>query len=771
MRVNSPILLLVLLAVSFTPYKQTGGDDWGLNGRIAAYWSDYGRENVDEMISQALRDNVNVILTWPPSEGITLTDRDVEHLKMVAKLAHSRGLKVLVYRAPLEYVTLDVDMDSNGVVDPDKSSLYTEHPEWLQVGISGDKAVFYGNIAFWVPEHAEDAWLCPNDPVYREIVMEDMRKLASTGVDGVWIDVPKFQCDFGDWEDEWACHCEDCKALFKAETGYEISDTVDWSSPAWRRWIVWRQEKIACFIKDIRDNVRSVDPNFKVVVEHWRGIDAESVREAWSPLAMRDSVDWFSHEYHSATCMPEYACKYMFLRDLVVYRYFRAVDRDKPSWVMSYSTSPEGQRMLAASILFSNGNYYDAKLPLMTGSVSYENRATIFRWIDEYRDYYYGVSDYSDIAVYYSEDTLRFGGSNGDWEGEYFMEFMGVSMMLLDLGLPYRIATSFEHILQTSMDGSKTPGLVILPDVKCISDREYQLLMEYARRGMVIITGPNPLSLDQYGNPVNRSLPAGRVYHKEDLLGVEYYMETSGVIFCGEGNPEAPLSEFRSLLEELDVYSMARVAEWDDLVLKVDGKGDKVIVKILNLKGIGPWDLKPELQTFKLTIDLNPLEVAEIRQIDFLGGCKTLPFQGDGPITIEAQVYDHCIIVVDLNLLVVTNEIDRPSALILKKGLEQAGITNVEIVSPDTPMITTCSRLILVGGHLAPKTGVLSGRVLNQSEKERLEKENTIIFVCRRDVWRRSQTVAVVAGTTRNETKQACMVYAAEAALHLRIGE
>ncbi len=768
--VLGPVLLSAIATISLQPWNHAGTGDWGLDGRIAAYWIDYGRENIEEVIRQALQDNVNVILTWPPGEGIILTNRDIEHLSTVARLAHREGLKVLVYRAPLEHVTLDVDMNSDGVVDPGKTSLYTEHPEWLQVGISGEKAVFYGNVAFWVPEHAEDVWLCPNDPVYREVVLEDMRKLALTGVDGVWVDVPKFQCDFGDWEDEWACHCEDCRALFKAETGYEIPDVEDWSSQAWRRWILWRQEKIAGFITDIRNAVRSVNPSFKVVVEHWRGIDAESVREAWSPIVMSGSVDWFSHEYHSAACMPDYACKYAFLRDLAVYTYYRAVDREKPSWIMSYSTSPEGQRMLAASIIFSNGNYYDAKLPLMTGSVSYENRAAIFSWIEEHENYYYGVSDYSDIAVYYSEDTLRFGGSEGDWEGEYFMEFMGVSMMLLDLGFPYRVVTNLDSLIYELKNGFKTPSLLILPDVRCISDREYLLLKDYAINNKVLLTGPEPLSLDEYGNPANRSLPGGRLFFESELLGVQYYVETSSIIFGWEGNPEAPLSRFESLLDSLGAYSIAKIDGGSDLSLRIDASDSKVIVKVLNLKGVGPGDFKPEPQTFKLTIDLNRLEVAEIKQIDFLGGCKTLSFQGDGPITIETRVYDHCTVVIDLNLIVVSNEIDKPSALILKEGLEQAGISNIAILGPDTPMITRCTRLVVVGGHLAPGTGAIAGMALNQSEKSRLEKEKIYLLVFRRDVWRLSQMVVVLAGTTRNETRQACIAYAEEAARRLRIG-
>ena len=764
------LILFPIVTLSLRPWRQVIMDDWGLDGRIAAYWIDYGRENIEEMIRQALMDNVNVILTWPPGEGITLTDRDVEHLSTVARLAHREGLRVLVYRAPLEHVTLDVDMDSNGVVDPGKSSLYTEHPEWLQVGISGDKAVFYGNVAFWVPEHAEDVRLCPNDPEYREIVVEDMRRLASTGVDGVWIDVPKLQCDFADWEDEWACHCEDCKALFKAETGYDIPGVINWESRVWKTWILWRQKKIASFIKDIREAVRDVNPNFKVVVEHWRGVDAETVREAWSPLVMRDSVDWFSHEYHSATCMPKYACKYLFLRDLATYRYYRALDCERPSWAMSYSTSPEGQRMLAAGIVFSDCNYYDAKLPYMTGSASYDGRSRIFSWIDMYDEYYYGVSDYSDIAVYYSEDTLRFGGSNGDWEGEYYMEFMGVSMMLLDMGIPYRVVTSITRLVQAEREGYKVPSLLILPDVRCISSMEHQMLNEYLERGgSVLLTGPEPLSLNQYGDPEERSLSDGRVYRESRLLGVEYYLESDSVIYTGDGNPDAPLSEFRRLLEGMKVYTMAKIIEGEDIVLKLDAKGDSILLKVLNLKGVAPGVLKPESQLFKLEVDVSPLEVASIRKLDFLGGYEELSYIGDGPITIEAEVLDHCTIIINLKLLVVTNDIDYQSALTLKNGLKQAGILNVELVSPDTPMITMCTRLVIVGGHRAPGTGILAAQVLNKDEKDTLEVENTTIIVYRRDVWRNTQAVLLIAGTTRNETRRACTQCSLEAAEYIAL--
>ncbi len=75
-----------------------------------------------------------------------------------------------------------------------------------------------------------------------------------TGIDGVWWDRPEFMSDLGTskWQWQWACHCSDCKALFRKEKGADIPSPVDFESKTWRDWIEWRFEKMGKFIADCR---------------------------------------------------------------------------------------------------------------------------------------------------------------------------------------------------------------------------------------------------------------------------------------------------------------------------------------------------------------------------------------------------------------------------------------------------------------------------------------------------------------------------------------
>ncbi|HEC95451.1 MAG TPA: hypothetical protein ENI50_00320, partial [Euryarchaeota archaeon] len=156
------------------------------NARISAYFD----------VEKAVEENASVILTWISTENIGVTEEDLDYLRNLKREANRNGIKLLVYLAPLEIQTQNVDMNEDGIADKGKRSIYTEHPEWIQVGRDGRKAVFYGNVAFWVDKHSEDVWICPNDPEYRSIFLKTVRKIAPC-VDGIYLDVVIFLNSFG----------------------------------------------------------------------------------------------------------------------------------------------------------------------------------------------------------------------------------------------------------------------------------------------------------------------------------------------------------------------------------------------------------------------------------------------------------------------------------------------------------------------------------------------------------------------------------------------
>ena len=91
-----------------------------------------------------------------------------------------------------------------------------DHPDWLQRNIKGEPAVFGGGVAFWVRKGDEDVWIWPYATEWREIYMEHVRKIAATGIDGIYVDIPYWMTHFDDWTDTWASFDDYTVAAFKA---------------------------------------------------------------------------------------------------------------------------------------------------------------------------------------------------------------------------------------------------------------------------------------------------------------------------------------------------------------------------------------------------------------------------------------------------------------------------------------------------------------------------------------------------------------------------
>ena len=71
-----------------------------------------------------------------------------------------------------------------------------------------------------------------------------IKRIAATGLDGIWLDVPIFN-DIGT---AWADMSPAATAKFKADTKLAAPKSENWNDPVWRRWIAWRYGEIANFL-------------------------------------------------------------------------------------------------------------------------------------------------------------------------------------------------------------------------------------------------------------------------------------------------------------------------------------------------------------------------------------------------------------------------------------------------------------------------------------------------------------------------------------------
>ncbi|MGQ9601999.1 MAG: cellulase family glycosylhydrolase, partial [Candidatus Bipolaricaulia bacterium] len=538
-------LVLLSLGISFTRGPATAEiGDWTRTARIATPW-DYPSgtfESWEEAVDQAVADGANVILDWHAVSDYwqalyePLLSQDLEEMAYHANYVHTHhpGVRYIIYVAPLEYVTPDVDVNQDGQVDPGKEeeSLAIQHPDWAQIGLDGRRAVFYGaypGMPFWVCETCEDVWLTPANPEYRALALEQARRIATTGIDGVWFDVPFLRFEFGEnWQEQWPTFDPWAQAQFQAETGYSMPTAVDWNDPAWRAFVRWRYTLTADFIEDYRAALQQGNPNIKLIIETSVGPDVTATQQGSSTLDLPGVSDLTAHEHGGPWGSSEFHY-YMWLRFLADLLLFDHTDGDQPSWLLSYVKAGEPDtvdmaRLHAAMVLTAGTNYYTSGNETMAGMPEVNFRRQLFSWLAAEEQTYYGPGwrPYANVALVYSQQTLDF-LDRGSWESPfaYHDAFPGMAMMLLELHIP------FEVISERELNRLVNYDVAILPMFAAMSPQQAQAIRDYVASGRTIIaTGPASL-YNEEGVQLSD-------FQLADLFGVHYAEVQPGQVYVND---------------------------------------------------------------------------------------------------------------------------------------------------------------------------------------------------------------------------------------------
>jgi hypothetical protein len=406
-----------------------------------------------------------------------IPDLKLQAIKAMADSAHAARNYAFVYTAGLECIT-----DS---VLPQSKSFFRDHPDWAQRNKNGDPAVFGSGAAFWIHENAEDVWISPFAPEWRKLYMERIRQIAATGIDGVYIDIPYWMTHFDGWEDTWASFDTYTVEEFKRRTGINAFTDFkpgDWNDPEFIAWVDFRISSLTEFMAEVDKNVKSVNPACKTIAEIYPGIGEEVARVGADVYEMYQVVDVIAHEYNvgdnSAKREPLDWMEYM----IGMYT-FKAFAEGKPSWMLSYSWDGQDKilpadaiKNLAMSQVMAGTNCWDARRFVMSGSNDYKARTQVYKWIDEFEKLIYAPrKTLAPVGIYFSPKTRNY------FPNEWIESYMGIFNLLL------REHIEFEIVTPRTLSTAKS-NLLILPDVKCLSDKEYSQFELWVKNGKSLIS-------------------------------------------------------------------------------------------------------------------------------------------------------------------------------------------------------------------------------------------------------------------------------------------
>jgi hypothetical protein len=366
------------------------------------------------------------------------------------------------------------------------------------------------------PIRLHDFYLtCPNGAHYGEFMLDVVREIMQRyPLDGLWANAAQFS--------PWStarCHCDNCKTLFRRDTGQVFPAKDDWADPAWKRFNEWRYERIADWNRRVKAVIDEERPACA-----W--LPLSQVIESWDHIRKGGwDVDFTSQ--HADAVVLEAQRRYCNLWwPGMEARYAHALNPEAgagvtvsyfyPWWRFTHAPVPENRVWVAQMI--ANG----ARPWLhLTGYFSdlFDRRGLaamkdLFRFIRNNGDVYCGRRSAAQVALVYSRKTLDYvGGANPDLN--YLDAFRGAYNALMDGRIPFDLVSD-KHLDAGRLARYKS---VLLPNLACMDDATGEQLRRYAEAGGQVVATYRTGFCDAFGNDRNEPLVAS-------WLGAKFTGET-----------------------------------------------------------------------------------------------------------------------------------------------------------------------------------------------------------------------------------------------------
>ncbi len=550
-------LIAVVCSFSVSIFAQ---EDWAHRVRTTAY--PLSRNNIDEIITNAEATGVSGIEVDNDIPGrypsfLDPTEKLAE-IKSIAEKAHKAGNHAFVYIAGLECITPNADKV--------KHTLFKDHPDWVQRDIKGRPAIFSAKDAFWITKGDEDAWISPYAPAWRKIYMERVRQIAATGIDGIYLDIPYWMTHFEGWEKTWASFDKYTVAAFKKESGLDAKKIKigDFDDPVFVQWVKFRMRTITEFLEEVNLNIKSVNPECKLIPEIYPGLDETAVRVGADVYQIYNVADAITHEYSSGKVYAAEREPLDWYNYITGIKTFRAFAGSKPTWILSYSwynnknvKPSEAMKSLFAAELFSGANVWDAKGYVMSSSNDMNTRKHVYKWIKDNEDKLYGQNkNIGTIGIYFSPTTRNL------FPGNYIKSYRGMMLLLANNHIDYQIITP-----RTLKDFKGK--FLIMDNVKCIGDEEIEILNKLFHQGVSFLVTKKSFKYDN-----NRVLRFADV--QERLFNIKDTSDESGnknVLFY----QKSPGAEYYDILDRnLNKYYNTVTTGTDSIGLYLASFKDKL---------------------------------------------------------------------------------------------------------------------------------------------------------------------------------------------------
>lgn len=322
------------------------------------------------------------------------------------------------------------------------------------------------------------------------------------GLDGFWF-------DGSSWTQIWdrpiglTCACDNCKALFKKQTGLDIPTKIDWDDETFRRWVAWRFDSFADYIGRLAAGIRERHPKAAVVINHYH----------------RPGIPW-----HSAIPLNPYAADIITGSEAagepgadLVSRLCRAYGRPQSEvWmVFQFGPKPESNPKTDEDIHHALTCVTAGAMPSYGMSPDAEHAPATAKLVADFVNKLrpYASSDslkHAAIHISQQTETFWFGrvprGQN--WAPEpYWQSVIGWTQSLMEMHVPPDVI----YDKQITRDVLRDYKVLFMPLSFALSPKQCEEVTEFVRQGGTVVCGPAAGELDESGqkrgkNPLGEAL-------------------------------------------------------------------------------------------------------------------------------------------------------------------------------------------------------------------------------------------------------------------------
>ena len=289
------------------------------------------------------------------------------------------------------------------------------------------------------------------------------------------------------------CYCDRCRESYRTMTGRELPVMGKAPDAELSAYMEWKSGAAARHMEKMRGTVKSFGDDKVYTAEVFSMFEAGGLINSGIDLYnARDNFDFLV----SVAFLTQNS-EHIHYEDLnyagTIIRFLKSMAPDKEAIILYGGNGtahryvmdpPVDLKVWLWEALAVGGRFWNCNFTGMHPNATYDrrnafNNADAYNFVKDHADLLQQQSPLSSVGIYYSRATRLFFRGKEDEEDRFDASIKGIENVLMENHIPY------DFIADDQADAERLARyrLLLLPNVKCLSDNEINLIREYVSRG------------------------------------------------------------------------------------------------------------------------------------------------------------------------------------------------------------------------------------------------------------------------------------------------